>query len=58
VDSWQSDLDAARAGLARVSEQVLGWLRVGAIAVPVVCVWLAAGQVCLFARALRWCKGA
>jgi hypothetical protein len=58
VDDWQSDLDGAREDLTRVAGEILGWLRYAAVAVTVLCVWVGAGQVCLFARALRWCRGA
>jgi hypothetical protein len=57
VDDWQSDLDAAREDLARVKGQILGWLRCAAVAVTVLCLWVGAGQVSLFAHALKWCRG-
>jgi hypothetical protein len=56
VDDWQSDLDTAREDLARVKAEILGWLTYVAIAVTVVCLWVGAGQVSLFARALKWCR--
>jgi hypothetical protein len=57
VDAWQSDLDAVRDDLARVKAKIIGWLTCTAIAVTVLCSWVAAGQISLFAHALRWCKG-
>jgi hypothetical protein len=57
LDDWQSDLDAAHEDLARVKGQILGWLTYAAVAVTILCLWVGAGQVSLFARALRWCRG-
>jgi hypothetical protein len=57
IADWQSSLDAARDDLASVKAKLLGWLTCAAIAVTVLCAWAAAGQACLFARALRWCRG-
>jgi hypothetical protein len=57
VTDWQSNLDGARDDLAQVKAKILGWLTWTAIAVTVLCSWVAAGQICLFARALRWCRG-
>jgi hypothetical protein len=57
LDDWQSDLDAAREELARVKGEILGWLTYAAVAVTILCLWVGAGQVSLFARALRWCGG-
>jgi methyl-accepting chemotaxis protein len=57
LTDWQSDLDAARDDLAQIKTRILGWLTWAAIAVTVLCSWVAAGQICLFARALRWCRG-
>jgi hypothetical protein len=58
VDSWQSDLDGAREDLARVKAQMVSWLTYVAIALTVLFVWVAAGQICLFGRALEWLKRA
>jgi hypothetical protein len=57
VTDWQSDLDAARDDIAHVKAKILGWLTWAAVAVTVLCSWVAAGQISLFARALRWCRG-
>ena len=57
VDAWQSDLDATRGDLARVKAKLPGWLTWAAIAVTVLCSWVGAGQISLFAHALRWCRG-
>jgi hypothetical protein len=56
VDRWQSDLGAARQTLARVHSEMVPFLRYGAIAMTVLCVWAATGQVSLFRRALEWLK--
>lgn len=56
VTDWQSDLDGVRDDVARVKGQMLGWLTCAAIAVTVVCSWVGAGQISLFAHGLRWCK--
>jgi len=58
VDDWQSNLDAAREDLARVKGKILGWLTCAAVAVTLLCLWVGAGQVSLFARALWWCRSA
>jgi hypothetical protein len=57
VDAWQSDLDTARGDLAHFKAKLLGWLTYAAIVVTVLCSWVGAGQISLFARALRWCRG-
>jgi hypothetical protein len=57
VDAWQSDLDVARDDLAHVKAKIPGWLTCAAIAVTVLCSWVGAGQISLFAHALRWCRG-
>jgi hypothetical protein len=56
VDAWQSDLDSTRDDLAQVKAKILGWLTCAAIVVTVLCSWMGAGQLSLFARALRWCR--
>jgi hypothetical protein len=58
VEKWQSDLDAARASLARVKARVLGWMMWSAIALTVLLAWAGLGQISLFGRAVRWCGGA
>jgi hypothetical protein len=58
VDSWQSDLDAAREDLAPVKPQMDSWLLYVAIAMTVLLVWVAAGQISLFGRAREWLKRA
>jgi hypothetical protein len=57
VDAWQSDLDGARDDLVHVKAKLLGWLTCAAIVVMVLCAWVGAGQISLFAHALRWCGG-
>jgi hypothetical protein len=56
VDDWQSDLDGAREGLARVQAQALRWLTLGAVAVSALCAWLGVSQISLFAHAWGWCR--
>ena len=58
VDSWQSDLDGAREDLAHVKAQIVSWLTYVAIVMTVLLVWVAAGQISLFGRALEWLKRA
>jgi hypothetical protein len=58
VDSCQSDLDRLRDDLARVRAKTLAWLTYAAIAMTVLLAWVGLGQVCLFGRALGWCRGA
>jgi methyl-accepting chemotaxis protein len=58
VDSWQSDLDAGRADLARVSTRMPSWLRYLAITMTVLFVWAGAGQISLLGRAREWLKRA
>jgi hypothetical protein len=58
ADEWQSDLDAAREELPRVKAEVLGWLTHAAVAVTVLCVWVAVSQMSLFAHARKWGRGA
>jgi hypothetical protein len=57
VDDWQSDLDALREKVAQVKAEILGWLQPAAIAATFVVTWVAAGQISLFAHALKWCRG-
>jgi hypothetical protein len=58
VEVWQSDLEAAREDLQDVKAEILGWLTPAAIVVTFLCLWMAAGQISLFAHALGWCRGA
>jgi hypothetical protein len=58
VEAWQSALDAAGDALARTEAAILVWLKAATIAVTFLCVRVAAGQVILFAHALRSCRGA
>ena len=58
MDSWQSDLDGAREDLAHVKAQIVSWLTYVAIVMTVLLVWVAAGQISLFGRALEWLKRA
>jgi hypothetical protein len=58
VDDWQSDVDGVRADLERVKAQTLRWMLCGAITLTFLLGWVALGQISLFGRALRWCKGA
>jgi hypothetical protein len=58
VNKWQSDLDEARASVARVKERVLGWLQWSAIVLTILLAWAGLGQLSLFGRAIRWCGSA
>jgi hypothetical protein len=57
VEEWQSDLDTAHAELPRYEAEILGWMTLVAIAVTIVCAWVALSQISLFAHALKWCRG-
>ncbi len=57
ADAWQSDLDGVREEFQHVRAKVRGWVTLTAVAVTVLLVWVAAGQVSLFAHALRWLRG-
>ena len=57
VDAWQSHLDDARGEMREVQANIRGWVTLTAIAGTVLCGWVAAGQVSLFAHGLRWVKG-
>ncbi len=56
LDAWQTDLDAAGAGLQEWEATTAGWLRHAAIALTLLCAWVAAGQVSLFAHAVGWLR--
>ncbi|HZV03519.1 MAG TPA: hypothetical protein VE999_00380 [Gemmataceae bacterium] len=56
VDAWQADLDQTCDDWAHAKAKIFGWLTCAAIAVTVLCLWMSAGQISLFARALRWCR--
>jgi hypothetical protein len=58
VDDWQSDLDAAHEALAYFEAHVSGWLLLAAIAGTVLCAWVGAGQISLFAHAWKWVRSA
>ena len=57
ANAWQADLDAAREKMRQVRAQVAGWLTPTAVAVTVLLVWVAVGQISLFAHALQWFRG-
>jgi hypothetical protein len=56
VDAWQSDLAGAREEIQHVRAKVRGWVTLAAVALTVLLVWVAAGQVSLFAHALLWLR--
>jgi hypothetical protein len=58
VEDWQSDVDATRDNVRDVAAEVLGWLTPAALVVTLVLVWMAVGQISLFAHALKWRRGA
>ena len=58
MNVWQADLEAAREELRHVKADILGWLTPAAIVGTLLGLWVAAGQISLFAHALRWCRGA
>jgi hypothetical protein len=57
-DVWQSDLEPAREDLRHVKVEILGWLTPAAIVATLLCLWMAVGQISLFAHALGWFKEA
>jgi hypothetical protein len=56
VDDWQSDLDAVGEQLPHIKGKALAWLRLVAIGVSVLCVWVGVSQISLFAHARKWCR--
>jgi hypothetical protein len=58
VDDWQAFLEAASDEVRHARGEILGWLTPAALAVTVLLVWMALGQISLFAHALQWCRGA
>jgi hypothetical protein len=58
VSNWQSDLDSAREDLSTVKTKVLDWLTPAAIAMTLVCLWLAVSQISVFEHARSWVRGA
>jgi hypothetical protein len=54
LTDWQTKVDGARGGLARGKAKVGGWLLAAAIVGTFLFLWAGAGQVCLFARGIRW----
>ena len=57
MDDWQLELEGAREELRDARTQVLGWLTSVVIVATLVFVWVAAGQISLFAHALPWWRG-
>jgi hypothetical protein len=57
LEAWQSDLDAAREEMRQVRAKVPGWLTLTAIAGTILLVWVAVGQISLFAHARPWFRG-
>ncbi len=58
LDSWQSNADDFRAEVQHVTAEACRWLASAAIAATVLVLWVAVGQVSLFAHALQWCRKA
>lgn len=56
IDAWESNLDETRGDLAQLKAKIFVWLTGAAIVVTVLCSWIGAGQLSLFACALRWCR--
>jgi hypothetical protein len=57
ADAWRSDLAGAREEIQHVRAKVRGWVTLAAVGVTILLAWVAAGQVSLFAHALRWVRG-
>ena len=57
MDVWQADLEAVRDELRQAKEEILSCLTPAAIVGTLLCLWMAAGQISLFAQGRRWCKG-
>ena len=58
VGQWQSDLDAVREQVQGFTSAILRWWTALAIAVTFLLVWVATGQISLFAHALGWFRKA
>jgi hypothetical protein len=56
VNDWQSDLDSLRERLSGVKAKALDWLTPLAVAMTLVCLWLAVSQISVFVHALRWVR--
>ncbi|HLW63690.1 MAG TPA: hypothetical protein VKS79_00125 [Gemmataceae bacterium] len=56
VDDWQSQLDNVREDLAKITRRTIGWITVVAVGLTVLFAWIGLGQICLFARGLRWLR--
>jgi hypothetical protein len=54
MEAWQTDLEAAREDVRHVKAKILGWLTPVTIVWTLLCLWMAAGQISLFAHALGW----
>jgi hypothetical protein len=54
VDQWQSELETAREEVRYVKSKIFGWLTPAAVVGTLLCAWVAAGQISLFAHAVRW----
>jgi hypothetical protein len=54
VSNWQSDLDSSRERLSTAKTQILDWLTPAAIALTLVCLWLALSQISMFEHARKW----
>jgi hypothetical protein len=56
VDHWQEQIDSIREDLANITRKTINWLTFAAIGVTVIFAWVGLGQICLFARGLRWLR--
>jgi hypothetical protein len=56
VDKWQSQIDGVRDDLANVTRKAIRWMTAAAIGVTVIFAWIGLGQICLFARGVRWLR--
>jgi hypothetical protein len=56
VDQWQEQIDSIREDLANITRKTIAWLTFAAVATTAVFAWIGLGQICLFARGLRWLR--
>jgi methyl-accepting chemotaxis protein len=56
VDQWQEQIDSIREDLASITRKTITWLTFAAVVVTAIFAWIGLGQICLFARGLRWLR--
>jgi hypothetical protein len=56
VNQWQEQIDSIREDLANITRKTIAWLAFAAVATTAIFAWIGLGQICLFARGLRWLR--